>query len=139
MIGARHRAADAFEIGGDLAPDVAPVEIVKPGMRELLKRRGKRGLLRARAPTSGTLSVEEECRLESGCLGHFGQLFCRESRLAARDDVALASVLDRGRRAATSSGSLPPCRLGGIGSEHPGGDRARHRERCKRPRAGISS
>ena len=41
QIGARHRAADALEIGGNLAPDIAAIEIVKPGMGELLERRGK--------------------------------------------------------------------------------------------------
>ena len=41
QIGARHRAADALEIGGDLAPDVAAIEIVEPGMGEMLERGGE--------------------------------------------------------------------------------------------------
>ena len=38
---ARDRAADAFEIGGDFAPDIAAVEIVEAGMGELFERRAR--------------------------------------------------------------------------------------------------
>ena len=77
QIASRHRAADAVEIGGNLAPDVATVEIVQPRARKMLKRCGKRGLLEHRTDI-GHFVLEEERFLESGCLGHFGQLFCRE-------------------------------------------------------------
>ena len=95
----------------------------------MLKRCGKRGLFEHRTDI-GHFVLEEECFLESGCLGHFGQLFCRESRLAPGDDVALASVLDR-RRQQNVKRQLAALSLRSIGSEHPGGDRARYRERCK--------
>ena len=49
QIGARHRAADALEIGGNLAADIAAIEIVEPGMGEMLERRGKCGLFEPRA------------------------------------------------------------------------------------------
>ena len=53
-IGARHRAADALQIGGDLAADIAAIEIVEPGIGEMFERGGEGGLLE-RAPTSGAL------------------------------------------------------------------------------------
>ncbi len=34
-IEARDRAMDAFEIGGNLAPDVAAIKIVEPGLRQM--------------------------------------------------------------------------------------------------------
>ena len=40
-IGARHRAADALQIGGDLAADVAAIEIVEPGLGEVVEGRGE--------------------------------------------------------------------------------------------------
>ena len=38
------RTADALEIGGDLAPDVAAVEIIEAGIGEMIERRGEGGL-----------------------------------------------------------------------------------------------
>ena len=49
QIGARHRAADTFEVGGDLAANIAAVEIVEPGLRELVEGGGESGLFGARA------------------------------------------------------------------------------------------
>ena len=49
QIGARHRAADTFEIGGDLAANIAAVEIVEPGLCEMVEGRGESGLFEARA------------------------------------------------------------------------------------------
>ena len=45
QIVAGERAADAFEIGGDLAPDIAAIKIVEAGMRQLRERFGQRLLL----------------------------------------------------------------------------------------------
>ena len=59
QVGARHRTADAFQIGGDLAADIAAIEIVEPGMGEMLERVGERGLLQA-APDFGRLAVDEK-------------------------------------------------------------------------------
>ena len=42
---ARDRAADPFQIGGDLAPDVAAIEIVEPSVRQMIERHGERALL----------------------------------------------------------------------------------------------
>ena len=50
-IGARHRAADALQVGGDLAADIAAVEIVEPGLAEMVERVGEGALLElARRP-----------------------------------------------------------------------------------------
>ena len=37
--------ADAFQVCGDLAADVAAIEIVEPGLRQMRKRRGEGFLL----------------------------------------------------------------------------------------------
>src|SRR6185312_1694681 len=71
QIASRDRAADAFEVGGNFAPDVATVEIVQPRARKVLERCGKRVLFEHRTDI-GHFVLEEECFLESGCLGHFG-------------------------------------------------------------------
>src|SRR6185503_12386348 len=65
QVGARHRAADALEIGGDLAPDIAAVEIVEPGAGEMLERGGKRALFDAGAHF-WRLAVDQEGRVEAG-------------------------------------------------------------------------
>jgi len=49
-VGARDRAADAIEIGRDLAPDVAAIEIIEPDMSELLERCGERRRVQPRGP-----------------------------------------------------------------------------------------
>jgi len=55
-VGARHRAADAIEVAGDLAADIAAVEIVKPGMGDMVERCRERGLFEHRA-SIGRLAV----------------------------------------------------------------------------------
>src|SRR6185312_8496656 len=97
QVGACHRAADALEIGGDLAPDVAAVKVVQPGTGEMLERGGQRALLDARAHLR-RLVVDQKGRVETGGLVHFRQFFARQPRLAAGDGVALARVLDRRRQ-----------------------------------------
>src|SRR5262249_56383265 len=80
-IGARHWAADTVEIAGDLATDVAAVEIVEPGMGEMVERRGERCLLERRARI-GRLAIEQECRREAGLIFEFGKPVGRDPRLA---------------------------------------------------------
>ena len=58
QVGARHRRADALEIGRDLARDVAAIEIVEPGVGELRERVGEARRLADR-PRRGRLAVEE--------------------------------------------------------------------------------
>ena len=96
-IGARHRAADAFEIGGDLAPDIAAIEIVEPGMREMVEGGGKRGLLEGRAGV-GRLAVHQERLREARHVLELGKLLGGEPGLAARDEIAFTGVADRGRQ-----------------------------------------
>ena len=49
QIGARHRAADTFQVGGNLTANIAAVEIVEPGLCELLEGGGESDLFGARA------------------------------------------------------------------------------------------
>src|SRR5262249_1768787 len=86
-VGARHRAADVVEIAGDLATDIAAVEIVEPGAGEMVERRGERCLLERRARV-GRLAVEQERRREAGHVLEFGELLGGEAGLAARYDRA---------------------------------------------------
>ena len=70
---ARDRAADAFEIGGDLAPDIAAVEIVEAGMGELLERRGERLLLQ-RGADRRRLAVDQKGRGKARHVLELGQM-----------------------------------------------------------------
>ena len=107
-VGAGHRAAEALEIGGDLAPDIAAVEIVEPGMGELVERGGERGLLEHLAGV-GRLAVDQEGRREAGHVLELGELLGGEPGLAARDGIAFAGVADRRRQEQSRGGRRPPC------------------------------
>ena len=63
-IGARHRAADAFEVGGDLAADIAAVEVVEPGIGQMFERAAER-LLAQHLAGRGRLAVDEKGRRET--------------------------------------------------------------------------
>src|SRR6185503_16362442 len=80
-VGACDWAADALKIGSDLAPNVAPVKIIEPGMGKLLERRSKRCLLQPRADL-GDLAVEQKRSLEADGFVHLRKLFGRQPRLA---------------------------------------------------------
>ena len=137
-VGTRDRAADAREVAGDLASDVAAVEIVEPGMGEMIQRRGQRRLPE-RLAGIGRLAVDQECRREAGRVLELGELFRREAGLTAADDVAAARVADRRgqqfgqrqtpavRASATSSASIQPATAPGTVSAASG------------PRGGIAS
>ena len=74
QIGARHRTADALQIGGDLAADVAAIEVVEPGLREMLERVGEFALLEPRAGLRRFAVDEEglhEARRASSSSGSF--------------------------------------------------------------------
>ncbi len=129
-VGARHRAADALEVGGELAPDIAAIEIVEPGVSELLERGGKRALLQLRAHLRH-LAVDEEGLAKADGVFHFRQFLGGQARLAARHRVALARVLDRGREQHIERQPRAE-RLGRVQRQHPGRHRARHGERRER-------
>src|SRR5262249_35852025 len=74
QIGSRHGAVDAFEIGRDLASNIATIKIVESGMGELAEGRGKRCLLQPRADL-GDFAVEQKCVLEANGFVHFRKLF----------------------------------------------------------------
>ncbi len=94
MIGARHRRADALEIGRDFASDIAAVEIVETGIGQLIERRRKGGLLHHRAFRRHLAVVKEGLR-ETNRVIHFGQLVPRQRVLAAGHDITVAGLLDR--------------------------------------------
>ena len=54
-----------FKVGRHLAPDIAAVEIVKPGMCELFERRGQRFLLQS-VPIAGTLPSARKVAAKPG-------------------------------------------------------------------------
>ena len=61
-IGARDRAADPVEIGGDLAADIAAIEVVETGIGELIEGGGEVQAWRSIAPASGALPSAERSR-----------------------------------------------------------------------------
>ena len=79
---ARQRAADAVEIGGDLAPDIAAIEIVEAGMGEVRQRFGKRRLLELGADFR-RLAVDQKRRGKARQRFQVGELLSRQPRLAA--------------------------------------------------------
>ena len=138
QIGARHRAADALQIGGDLAADVAAIEIVEPGLAEMLERVGECALLEPRAGLR-RLAVDQEGLQKARRGFQLGIFLDRQPRLAARHRVALARVLD-GRRQQQVERQPAAVRFGGLtrasiqAATAPGTVSA-----ASGPRAGISS
>src|SRR5262245_40650108 len=64
-IGARQRAADAFEIAGNLPTDIDAIKIVEAGMREVIEGFAKLRLPESEAGIRG-LAVEQERLFETG-------------------------------------------------------------------------
>ena len=87
QVGARERAADAIEIAGNLAPDIAAIEVVEPGMGEMLERRRKRRLFE-RCARIGRLAVEQKDRREAGHMFELGKFVGGEAGLALGDGCA---------------------------------------------------
>ena len=129
-IGAGDRATEAFKIGGHLAPDIAAIEVVEPGMRQMLERFSECALLQPRAFVRW-LAVSKERLGEAGHVLQVGELVGGELRLAARDDIALARMLDGGsqQHVERQPAAMGLCRLL---RQHPAGDGAWHGQRGKR-------
>ena len=92
-VGARDRRADAVEIAGDLARDVAAIEIGEPGMGELFERRGERRLPQHMAG-GRRLAVDQEGLRETGNSFQLARDRRREIGEAARHRRALAGLAD---------------------------------------------
>ena len=90
------RTADAFEIGGDLAPDIAAIKIVEPGMRQMRERGGERLLLQDGADRR-RLAVDEKLSGKARHVLQPGKMSPRQPRLAAGHRIAVAGLRD-GRR-----------------------------------------
>jgi hypothetical protein len=130
-VGAGHRAADPVEIGGDLAADIAAVEIVESGPGEMIEGGGQRRL-GADGTRPGRLAVFEERRRKAGYVFEFPELLGGQPCLAPGDAVAVPGVVDGGfeQRRERHPAALG---LGGFEREKPTRHRSRHRERGERP------
>ena len=107
-VDARHRAVDAFEVGGDLAPDVAAIEVIEPGTGEMIERGGKRRLPEGRA-LRRRLAVDQESSAKPGIFELARNR--RRRRAWLRDTAKPSRRADGGRKQHVSSGSRPPCAL----------------------------
>jgi hypothetical protein len=90
----RQRAAQRLQIGGHAAGQIAPVEIVDAGPRQLFQR-GRKAWLPEDRPRGRRLTVHQE-RL--GKAGHADQLVAfggGAARLAGRHRHAIARIVDR--------------------------------------------
>ena len=121
---ARNGAADLVEIGCDLAGDVAAIEILEAGARQLLEGGGQR-----RKPADdarlGVVAVDEIGRGEIRLRREIGGIARAGARLAGRDRDAVARVADRvgeqiRQRQARAHGG------GEFMGEHPAADGAGH-------------
>ncbi len=130
-VAARNRTADALQVGRDLAPDVATVEIVEAGAGEVIERRRQRALPQGRAGFR-RLAVGEERGRKARHVLELGELLCGEASLAARHRIALAGVPD-GRREQYVERQLPARGARRLDGQSPAADRARHGERGQRP------
>ena len=92
-IGAGDRAAETVEVGGNLAADIAAIEIVEAGVRQMIEGGGERALLEVSALLR-RLAVDQKCLGETGRVFQLIELFDGEPRLAARHRIAVARVLD---------------------------------------------
>ncbi len=93
-------------------------------MREMLKRRGKFGLLQTRANVRH-LAVDQESFFETDRVVHLRQFFRRQPCLAARNHVTFARVLD-GRPQHDIERQLAALRLGRLPGKQPCRHRARY-------------
>ena len=133
-VGAGDRTADPREIGGDLAADVAAIEIVEPDIREMIEARRQRRLPQ-HGSRRGRLAVDEECRGETRHVRKLVELLRGEPRLARGDDIAVAGVADRCFEQHAERHAPAGC-LRCVEAERPAGDRGRRRERGERPAGG---
>ena len=129
---ARHGTADLFQVGRDLLPHIAAIEIVESGFEEMSERVRERRLLE-RAARLGRLAVGKEDIREARHVLQFGQLLRGQPRLAARHDIAVARIADRGMQQHVERQFPAADRARRVQRNHPAPDRARHRERGKRP------
>ena len=131
-VAARDRAADRLEVGGDLAPDVAAVEILEPGAGEMRERVGERRQLADRAGRGG-LALDEEGLGEAGRGAQRLGLVRLAGALPTARPGSPRGRSGRQRRGASASGSRPPSVLRVVERDLPAADRAGDRQGCIRP------
>ncbi len=131
QVAARDGAADPLQVGGDLAADIAAIEIVEPGSREMGERVGERRTLAHRAGRR-RLAVDEKRLGEAGRPMQRFRLVRDPARFRDGHGTALAREAHRvgqehGQRdlGAEASGIIK----GGL----PAGDGSGHRQGSVRP------
>ena len=129
-VGPRHRAVDALEIGRDLAPDIAAIEIVETRTGEMIEGGGERALPE-RAAGLRRLAVDQEGLREARHILELAKLLGGQPRLAPGDHVTIARMADgvAEQRVERHASAL---RARGFERERPAADGARHRERGER-------
>ena len=126
-VGARHRAAEFLEIGGDGGSDVAAIEIGEAGMDEMLERVGELPLAQPRAGF-GRLAVDEEMGREARNRLQFVEVARRHLGLRPGDDDPLAGA-GKGIAEQVAPRQPPAEGAGGLARRLPAGYRAGDRER----------
>jgi hypothetical protein len=129
-VGASDRAADAFEIRGDLAADVAAIEVAEASVGEVVERCRERDLSEPGAHGRG-LALDQKDIGKAGHILELRKLLGRDVGLAARDDCALFRVRDGGRE---QIGQLHASAVGAghLKRQRPTGDGAGHGQRRQR-------
>ncbi len=130
-VGSRDRAADSIEVGGDLATDVAAIEIVEASLGKMIERRRKGGLPEQCAGV-GRLAVDQEGGGETRRVLELSELVDGQPVLAAHYRIAVAGMAD-GRFEECRQRQAAALGLGGFQRQGPSRDRTRHREGRERP------
>ena len=134
-VGAGDGRADPFQIGSDLAADIAAVEIVESGMAKVFECRAERFRPAARTGL-GRCAVVPEGRDETGRRRQRLQLVGLVAELGIRERIALAAIADRiSQQFAQRHAAAERARK--IEGELPAADGAGDAERCFRPAGGY--
>ena len=133
-VGAGHRRAEPLQVGGDLAGDVAAVEVVEPRMDELGQGIGELGL-RPDRPRRVGLALVQVGRREVRRVVQRVEFLRHVARLRRRDRAALAGVADRIRQDRVE-GQPTAEGTGHVEGEAPAADRSGDRHRGIRAAGG---
>ncbi|MNK89975.1 hypothetical protein D3C87_1100050 [compost metagenome] len=125
QIGQGQRAARVAEFAGQHPGQVALIEVIEPGPRQLLQRGGQARMAEARARRRGA-SVDQKSLGEARHIGQLGGLGGHAGGLALRDRHAHAGIVD-GIRQQPRERQAPAQRVARPGQRRlPAGHRASH-------------
>ena len=111
--------ADALQIGGDLAPDVAAIEIVEPGVRELRERVGEARHAARSRPLRPACRRREKSRRSRARRSARRRRSDRSAPRTRETGIAFAGVPFGALRAGVFSGSRPPSALATVPAPAP--------------------